>query len=93
MLKPSIDSHGEDSSLIECQILKDNEIKPKETARFTITTENPSDIRGFTYNIQSDVNLIFASHLESIVGNKETIILNNLTNKLINFGVYYMAVF
>jgi hypothetical protein len=93
MFKSPVDEMEEKNILMECQLLKDNELKPKETARFTITTENLADIQGFAFSIQSDVNFIHTSHLESVEGNKVSVLLNNLTNKSIKFGVYYIAVF
>jgi len=77
----------------ECNTIKNLVIKERETARFVISTENQCAIMGFTYDLITPTNLICTSHIEKITGNNVSIIINNLNNKVVTFGIQYIAFF
>ncbi len=80
-------------TMVETNTLTENVIEPLETARFTITTLSPDNIQGFQFEVVSPVNFLHTSHLENVTGNKASIIINNLSNKSVTFGLQYLAIF
>lgn len=78
---------------IECKQLMNNTLTAKETARFLLTLESPQDVSGFVYSIQTAKNFIHTSQIESIEGNKISIVINNLSNKGATFNISYVAIF
>jgi hypothetical protein len=77
----------------ECNYLDGILLEARETARFTLMTKNTENIVGFNYNIKCKQNVICSSHIETIDGNKVSIIINNLNNKQVSIGIQYIAVF
>ena len=77
----------------ETKTIDGNSLQPNECARFTITTDNKSNIVHFDFGIKGKAGIILASNLENISGNKAFIIVNNLTNKPVNFSLFYMSTF
>lgn len=85
------DKKEDDHFEIECKKLSNNELFAKETARFKISLDTQNDIIGFMYSIQSKMNFIHTSHVESIDKNVVSIIMNNLSNKKVSFDISYAA--
>lgn len=77
----------------ECKTLMDNVLQPKETAQFTIITDSAEDIIGFVFHILSENNFLHTSHVRRINNNTVDVVINNLSNKPVNFGIHYLAQF
>jgi len=81
----------EEKEVIECKTLENNELLPNETARFNLITEVVEDIAHFAFNVLSEEGFIYSAQIEKIVGNKVSLIINNLSDKLVKFGLQYMS--
>lgn len=79
-----------ESKLLESDNLK---LKPKECARFILSTDNTNTIKGFNYCIQCEQNFICTSNLEKLEGNNVSLVVNNLSNKDVKFNIMYIATF
>ena len=86
----SISTNGSNS---ECKTISDLVIRERETARFTITTEQKLPVIGFMYELITPINLVCTSHIEKINDNIISVVVNNLNNKIVTFGIEYVAFF
>lgn len=68
-------------------------VKARETARFTFSTQMKKPIQGFNFETISSVNMVCTKHIEKIEGNKISVIVNNLSNKVVTFSLLYIASF
>lgn len=76
----------------ETNIITDNELEGNSCARFKITTNIPSDILNFGYEIVTDATNLHQSHIENITGNNVSLIVNNLTDNDMIFSITYFSV-
>lgn len=75
----------------ETNKLNDNTLAPKECAKFSITTDLIDPIIHATFEILTDAGIIHDAHIESILENTFTVIINNLTDTVMNFGIQYLT--
>ena len=78
---------------VEIKELTGNELKNRETARYTVVPDTDKPIKFFDYSISSAENFLFSSHLENIDSNNANIIMNNISKKDVSFDIKYMALF
>lgn len=78
---------------VEIKELIGNELKNRETARFTIVPDTDKPMKFFDYSIISADNFLFSSHLENFDSNNANIIMNNISKKDVSFDIKYMALF
>ena len=76
----------------ETNMLEGNTLEPNSCARFSITTNIIDPIIHAGFEILTDARIIHNAHIESIVENTVNIIVNNLTDNIMNFAINYLTI-
>ena len=76
---------------MESKTLTGNILNPYECAKFIIVTDKTEEIIHFGFNIISKCGFVHTAHVESILDNRVNLVVNNLSNKVVDFSLQYLS--